>query len=139
VEFQFVFPAESFLTKGASEGFLPSMNETVSAEVVGLFKRPPTFCTAMLSLNAVRVQVHHWDCLHWEQHRGPRRLRFGKFQFLWPEWFGFNSVGINMICVERNKQILFWTIVVAAVKIDVDTKESGCLTDVPCLLTGEFD
>ena len=37
VEFQLVLPVESFLTEGASEGFLPRVDENVSGEMVSLF------------------------------------------------------------------------------------------------------
>ena len=58
VEFQLVLPVESFLTEGASEGFLPRVDENVSGEMVSLFEGPATLSAPVLSLNPIRVQLH---------------------------------------------------------------------------------
>ena len=111
VEFQFVLPVESFLTEGASEGFLPCVDENMPGEMVSLLEGAATLAAPVFSLDPVVVQLHHGNILDGKQGRSGlenyRMGSFGIFQFVRPELhvgplerFRFNGESVNMICIE---------------------------------------
>ena len=147
VEFQLVLPVEPFLTEGAAEGFLAGVYENVSGEMVGLLECPPTLPAAVFSLNPVGVQLHHGNVLDGKQaarvglqhHRVEGLVGFRVFEFVRPELhvgplerLRFNGVSVDMICIERNQEVLLLCEVLGhlLVEVHVDPENSGCLTNV---------
>ena len=147
VEFQLVLPVKSFLTEGAGEGFLSSVNEDVPCQMIGLLKCPATLPAAVFSLNPVGVQLHHGNVLDgkqaarvWLEHNCVEGLvGFRIFQFVRPELhvgplerLRFNGISVDMICIERNQEVLLLCEVLGQllVEVHVDPENFGCLTDV---------
>ena len=122
------------------------MYENVPGEMVGLLECATTLSTAVFSLNPVVVQLHHGNIPHGKQtwiglqhHSVGKFVRYWVFQFVRSELFigslerfRFNGVGVNMISIGRNQEVLFRCEVLShlLVEVHVDPENSGGLTDV---------